>query len=263
MSDDEPTRGAALLARDEPPAFETLRRHGASPFVIVCDHAGQRIPRALGDLGVSEVQRRSHIAWDIGAGEVARRLGRQLDAPTVCQTYSRLVIDCNRPLAAPDSIAAISARTIIPGNEGLGPSEKRARACAVFYPYHDEIRALLDERRRLGRPSALVAVHSFTPVFEDRARPWGVGVLFHHDARLGKSLLGLLRDDATLVVGENQPYTADATSDYALIVHGEDRGIPCVELELRQDLIGDEHGQSAWAERLARLLPAALATLPS
>ena len=246
-----------LLGEDEPRPFEVTGRNGLSRFVIGCDHAGRRLPRALGTLGLSPTELQSHIAWDIGAQAVARRLGALLDALVVWQPYSRLVIDCNRPLEAPDSIVSISERTVIPGNRALASTDVQLRQRGIFQPYHDEIRGELDRREHLGRACVFVAMHSFTPVFHDLARPWHAGVLFNRDARLAEPLLRLLRDEPGLNVGCNEPYAASELSDYSLVNHGEGRGIPCVELEIRQDLIADEAGQAAWAERLARLLPAA------
>lgn len=248
-----------FLSADEPAPCEAAGLEGGSPFVIVCDHAGRRLPGRLGDLGLTSAELASHIAWDIGAGGVARKLAAELDATVFLQTYSRLVIDCNRPLAAPDSIAVRSERARVAGNEDLAPSEAAERARGVFHPYHDRIRAELDRRRDAGRPTALVSVHSFTPVFLDVARPWHAGVLHLSDTRLALPLLRGLMDEPGLVVGDNEPYAASAASDYTILEHGERRGLPHVELEIRQDLIADVAGQHAWALRLARLLPRAAA----
>ena len=246
-----------LLSADEGAPFEVLERDGPSSFFVVCDHAGRLIPRALGTLGLPDGELARHIAWDIGAAGVARRLSAALGAHTVLQRYSRLVVDCNRPLNAPDSIAARSERTAIPGNQGVGAAAAEARAQAVFHPYHDQIRAALDGRAARGQPTVLIAMHSFTPVFMDLPRPWQAGVLYNRDARLARALLAALRAEGDLAVGDNQPYAASAQTDYSIIEHGERRGLLHVELEIRQDLIADEQGQTAWAQRLARLLPAA------
>jgi len=247
-----------LLDDDDPAPFEVAEGDGASPFVVICDHAGRRLPRALGDLGLTPAELATHVAWDIGAGEVARRLAGALGAFVACQRYSRLVIDCNRPLTAPDSIAPRSERTDIPGNRCVTAGEAQARAREVFEPYHARIRAELDRRRAAGQSSVLVSVHSFTPVFLDVARPWHVGILYNRDPRLAEPLLSLLRAEGDLVVGCNQPYAVNDSSDYSVNHHGEQREIPYVELEIRQDLIAGGAGQIAWAERLARLLPAAI-----
>lgn len=251
-----------LLDADEEPPFELAGRGGRSPFVVICDHAGRRLPRALGDLGLPEAALQTHIAWDIGAGGVAERLATRLDAFVIRQRYSRLVIDCNRPLDAVDSITPLSERTPIPGNQNLSADAALARAREIFHPYHDQIRGELDRRREAGRPALLVAVHSFTPVFLDVARPWQIGILYNRDARLAEPLLGLLRDEGDLVVGRNQPYAVSDLTDFSVVHHGERRGVPHVEIEIRQDLIADAAGQDAWAERLARLLPAAAQSLP-
>ncbi len=178
------------------------------------------------------------------------------------QRYSRLVIDCNRPLDAADSIAPRSERTVIPGNQDVGAGAAEERARAIFHPYHDDIRSALDQRQAMGRPTVLVAMHSFTPVFLDEARPWHVGVLYNRDARVARPLLRALRDEGDLVVGDNEPYAVSDATDYSIVNHGERRGLPHVELEIRQDLIATAQGQDAWAERLARLLPAAIQAIP-
>jgi predicted N-formylglutamate amidohydrolase len=242
---------ASLLGPDDPPPFRVEREHGASPFFLICDHAGRRIPRALGTLGVSDADLERHIAWDIGASGLASRLSAHLDAPLIAQTYSRLVIDCNRPLTSPTSITVHSERTDIPGNRDLAPADAEARAREIFAPYHRRIAAELDKRRAAGRPTILIPVHSFTPVFKDVARPWHVGMLYHRDARVAHALLELIRAEGRWVVGDNEPYSVSDGTDYAIPVHGEQRGLAHVELEVRQDLIAEEAGQAEWAERIA------------
>jgi predicted N-formylglutamate amidohydrolase len=256
-----PVAPACLLEDDEPPPFEVEHRDGGSRFVIICDHAGHRLPRALGSLGLPLEDLQRHIAWDIGARGVALRLGAALDAFVACQRYSRLVIDCNREIGHEDSIAVSSESTPIPGNRAISPEQAAARAREIFEPYHDQIRAELDRRRDQRQPAILIAVHSFTPVFLDVARPWHGGVLFNRDARLAEPLLRLLRAEGDLVVGCNEPYAVTDTSDYSVNHHGAARDLPHVEIEIRQDLIADEAGQIEWAQRLARLLPLAAAEL--
>jgi predicted N-formylglutamate amidohydrolase len=245
-----------LLDRDEPAPVAAEREGGTSPFVIVCDHAGHRIPRVLGSLGLPESELRRHIAWDIGAGAVATRLGALLDAPVVLQRYSRLVIDCNRAPGHETSIAPRSEATEIPGNLDLSDAQKEQRLKTIFAPYHDAIEALLDDRKRRGQETIVIAQHSFTPVFHGVARAWQAGMLYNNDPRLGHALGGLLRDEG-FVVGDNEPYVLTSTSDYSIPFHAERRGLPYLEIELRQDLIAEAPGQTEWAERLARLLPIA------
>lgn len=245
-----------LLGADEPPPFRV--RDGASPFVFGCDHAGRRIPRALGDLGVSAADLDTHIAWDIGVQGLGEHLAAALDGWLITQTYSRLVIDCNRSPEVESSIVKHSAGVDVPGNHSLTREQAEQRAREIFHPYHDEIRAELDRRAAQGAPTIYVALHSFTPSMLGRARPWHAGVLYR-DRALAHPMLELLRAEGDLVVGDNEPYSVSALSDYSLLAHGEDRKLPHVELEIRQDLIADLDGQRRWAARLARLLPIACA----
>lgn len=251
-----------LLGRDDPPPYTVERDHGRSPFFFTCDHGGRALPRALGDLGVSEADRQRHIAWDIGVTELGKRLAARLDAFLIAQTYSRLAIDCNRHPGSPQSIVTVSERTAIPGNERLSEAERTARASEIFHPYHDRIARELDARAERKHDTVLVTLHSFTPVFMDNARAMQCGVLYNRDARLGHALLAELRAEGDLVVGDNEPYAATDATDYGLVVHGERRGLVHVEIEVRQDLIEHAAGQDAWAARLERVLPRALQRVP-
>jgi predicted N-formylglutamate amidohydrolase len=247
----------ALLGPDEPSPVEIVRPDAAGRFVLVCDHAGRALPSSLGTLGLSPEDLHAHIAWDIGAAGVARYVSAALDATLFLQRYSRLVIDCNRPLGAPDSIPTKSGGVVIPGNAQLSEAQARERVRAIFSPYHEAIAGALH-----GRPPYLfVSVHSFTPELYGVRRPYHAGVLYERDARLAVPLLELLRREPGLVVGDNAPYAASSATDYAIIEYGERRGAPYVELEVRQDLVADDAGQRSWGERFARLLLAASAEL--
>ena len=152
----------------------------------------------------------------------------------ILQTYSRLVVDCNRDPEVPSSIPEVSETTEIPGNRGLDKTARKARVDAIFRPYHDVIATALDRRAATGRASALVALHSFTPVFKGVSRPWHTAVLFNRDSRLAHPLAELLRAEGDLVVGENEPYRVSDLTDYTVPIHGERRGLPHVEIEIRQ-----------------------------
>jgi predicted N-formylglutamate amidohydrolase len=242
-----------LLGNAEVPPVHELNAAGRSPFLLTCDHYGRLIPRVLGDLGLPESELTRHIAWDIGIAGVAETLAHHLDAHLVAQRYSRLVIDCNRPPTAASSIPIISEATTVPGNEGLAREAAEARRRQVFDPYHQRIDEVIDQRLREGRPTVLVSLHSFTPVYAGIARPWHVGTLYHRDTRLPPLLLKHLRAEADLVVGDNEPYAVSDETDYTIPVHGEARGLMNSGIEIRQDLIGDPSGQQQWAERLARI----------
>lgn len=239
-----------LLGPDDPAPFAVHRPDGRSPFLLTCDHAGRAVPRWLGDLGVAAAEWERHIAWDIGASGMAQVMADALDAWLICQTYSRLVIDCNRPFTSPGSIPLRSECTDVPGNAGLDAEQIAARRSEVFAPYHQRTVEELERRAASGRATVLVTVHSFTPAYLGEARPWQLGVLYQRDARLAAPLIRRMRADGWCV-GDNQPYAVSDSSDYAVPVYGERRGLPHVELEVRQDLIATEAGQRLWGNRIA------------
>lgn len=245
---------AALLMHDEPEPCHVEGLARSSAFLLICDHASARVPRALADLGLPARELERHIGWDIGAAGLGRKLGKMLDAPLIRQRYSRLVIDCNRPLHSPESIIRRSDGTEIPGNAQVSASEAALRAREIFEPYHRCIRDTLDARGRLGRPTVLIALHSFTPTYDGVSRPWHIGLLYNRDARLAHALAPALRAETGLIVGDNEPYGVGDDTDYSIPEHGERRGLPHVEIEIRQDLIADDRGQLQWARRLAGLL---------
>jgi predicted N-formylglutamate amidohydrolase len=247
-----------LLAENDPPPFEEIRPDGASRVVLLCDHASRRLPRALGDLGLSEADRASHIGWDIGAAHLARTLSALLDAPLVLAGYSRLAIDCNRPPGVPTSIPEMTCGTRVPGNEGLSPEARAARENELFWPYHRALERIFAAREQRRIRSIVLSVHSFTPSMGDAPRPWHAGMVYRHDARLAQVLLRELSRDPALVLGDNEPYQVGDLTDYGVPVYGERPNRPSVLLEVRQDLIAMPEGGERWAARLATALRPAL-----
>jgi len=231
---------------------------GASPFLILCDHAGRAVPTALGDLGVGPADWERHIAWDIGAGAVSVLLAKRLGAVMIAQAYSRLVIDCNRRPGHATSIPPLSDGTAIPANAGLDPGQAALRVAEIFAPYHAAIVAELDRRAACGQASVVIAVHSFTPVFGGVARRWEAGVL--HDRNAGFAVrVGETLRARGFEVGDNEPYRLSDDSDHTVPVHAEARGLDYVELEIRQDLIAGREGQERWAAVLEEVLTEARA----
>jgi predicted N-formylglutamate amidohydrolase len=252
-----------LLAEDEPAPVAVENPSGRSPFLLIADHAGNRAPAALGQLGLPQSQLDRHIGIDIGILGVATALSRMLDATLIYQRYSRLVIDCNRHPSRADAFPDVSDGTSVPANIGLSIADKALRERTIFRPYHAAISAEIDRRLAIGHPPVLIALHSFTPRHSDypAPRPWHVGVLWNRDARLAQQMILALQREADLNVGQNEPYCVSDEIDYAIPVHGEARGLFHVELEIRQDLIDTKDGQMAWAARLAGVLPRATAAL--
>jgi predicted N-formylglutamate amidohydrolase len=245
---------ATLLAADEPPPFIEERPQGRSTVVILVDHAGQRIPRRLGDLGLPAAELQRHIAWDIGALAVARRMSALLDAPLVAQPYSRLVIDCNRDPRVASSIPDMSEWVQVPGNANLSEADRRARREEIFEPYHARVRGMLEGRLQEHRVTHLVAQHTMTDCYKGVKRDMHAAVLYNRDRRFAGLVLEALRRERGLVVADNAPYFVSDETDFTIPHHGEARGLPHVEIEIRQDLVAAEAGQVEWAQRIARAL---------
>ncbi len=249
-----------LLCADDPAPIKLLNQGGASPFFLVGDHAGRVIPLALAELGLEPAALDHHISWDIGVAGLGESLAKKLDACFISQTYSRLVIDCNRRLDDDSSIPVRSDGIDIPGNVWVSPADRLARNVAIHRPYHSAIAAELEQRAVRGQPTLLISLHSFTPVFQGFQRPWRFGVLHRNDSPLSSRMLGLLRDEMGDAVGDNQPYKLDE-KDYTVPRHADRRGLDYLELEVRQDLVSDELGQHEIASVIARVLRTAAAEI--
>jgi predicted N-formylglutamate amidohydrolase len=239
-----------LLAPFEMSPAQVYNLGGRSPFLLLGDHAGNAVPAALGTLGLERWELDRHIAWDLGIAELGRLLAEMLDAPFISQTYSRLVIDCNRDPARGDAIVKVSDGTVVPGNWSLSIHSRNARATAIHRPYHEAVAQLLASRDRSECPTVVVSLHSFTPIMDGFTRPWQIGVLHergHH--RLARALLKVLSRQDNLAVGDNQPYAMDGT-DYTVPRHAYGADRLCVEFEIRQDLLATRQGRKHWAVKL-------------
>lgn len=244
-----------LLQADDPHPVDVVNGNSAG-LLLTCEHAGRAVPRSLGNLQLSQEELDRHIAYDIGAAGLAKRLAKRLDAPLVLQRYSRLVIDCNRPIDAPDSITTTSDGTHISANTWLDEDERKQRVAEIHDPYHRTIKKRLDARREMV---ILVSIHSFTPSMNNEDRPWHAGLLFNRDDRLAKQMMPLLaKDDINLTY--NKPYSVDDFTDYTIPVHGEGRGIPHVLIEVRNDQLKNSTAQHQWAERIGSALETAAQT---
>ena len=227
-----------------------LRPQGAGRFVILCDHASNRIPPELHDLGLPASELARHIAWDIGAAGVVAELSEIFDAPAILCGTSRLVIDCNRQLTAADLIPEVSDGTAIPGNAGLSELDKAKRIERWFDPYHGAVEAVLSAREH----AIVLSIHSMTASLAGSVRPWQIALSSYDDRRLVEPVLNALRRPGDVLVGDNQPYDLDPAVDYSIPFHAMRRGSPYLQVEFRQDEIQDKAGQIAWAHRFARAL---------
>lgn len=242
----------------EPYPVETIAGDPASGALILCDHASNAVPPEFGDLGLPAAQFERHIAYDIGAAAVTRALARHLGAPAILTRFSRLVIDPNRGRDDPTLVMRLSDGAIVPGNAGVDEDEVERRIARFYDPYDSAIAAAVDRASRLGHPPCLVAIHSYTPVWRGRPRPWHVGILWDADDRFAAPLLRGLSAEPGLVVGDNEPYDGALSGD-TVDRHATRGGLANALIEIRQDLIADLDGAAEWAARFARLLKPLLA----
>lgn len=235
------------------PPVEVVNPSGRSRYVLVCEHASNWIPPEYEGLGLPEPELSRHIAWDIGAAWMARRLSDRLDAPLVLAGASRLLIDLNRPPGSAGSIPKRSEATDIPGNIRLDPEDRARRELRWFHPFQTAVTGLLDQRAASGQPTVVLGVHSFTPVYLGQTRPWQAGVLYRRSEAFGAWLVDRLGGEAA-GMAHNQPYRIEDDSDFTVPVHGEARGLDAVLIEVRQDLIATEAAAKGWGDRLAAAL---------
>lgn len=248
-----------LLGPDDPPPVTVLNPESRSALLLVCDHATRAIPKSLDQLGLTEEQLCRHIAYDIGAAELTKRLAERFGATAVLSGYSRLVIDPNRALDDATAIPVISDDVVIPGNRALDAAEERRRVEAIFTPYHAAIGSEVAKRRGRGQVPPIVSIHSFTPVMRGVARPWHVGVLWDRDPRIPLPMIEHLRADGRWCVGDNEPYSGRTTAGGTVETHATPAGLPNVLIEVRQDLIAIAEGVAVWAQALGDALEAILA----
>jgi len=250
-------------ARDQEgwPAWEAIPGDRNKGLLLLCDHARRAAPPPYGDLGLPPDAWERHIAYDIGAEQVTRRLAELLGAPAVLAGFSRLLIDPNRGEDDPTLVRQLYDGTVIPGNYPLSEAELEQRLARFYRPYHAAVAAEVEAVAQACRAAPfLVSIHSFTArlgkaPLASAPRPWHVGVLWDSDPRAAKPLIDALRADPSLVVGDNEPYDGALRGD-TLFRHAIVRGFPHVLVEIRQDLIGHAEGAHAWAERLAPLVDA-------
>lgn len=251
-----------LLGEHEPGPVEIVPAKGCAPLLIVCDHASNRIPAALGDLGLTEAERARHIAWDIGAADIAHRLAERYDANLVLATYSRLVIDLNRYPHDPASVPETSDKVDIPANRVLSPAVRERRIAEIFRPYHTSIAAELHHAHARGARPLVLSIHTMTDrMAEGQQRPQEITVCWTGEGRWARVALQALAEGGDMVVGDNQPYAVDIGIDYTIPEHAVRMGLPWLQMEFRQDLVGTERDAHDWADRFAPALDKVLAEI--
>lgn len=243
----------ALLSPDEPGPFTVLNPLAEQPILLNCEHASSRFPKALGDLGLDPFARRCHLAVDIGAGPVTRKLAKSLGVTAVVHNYSRLIVDCNRQLMDPGAFLQYGDGILVPGNRNLHQADKDLRASALYWPYHCAVDEQIQRLKKAGPLPAFISIHSFTPVLNGESRSVQMGVLWDKDEAMRDIFLEGLRE-AGFLVGDNEPYSGKAPQDFTIDHHAEEVGLPHIGIEIRQDLIDDEPGIAEIAEVMHHII---------
>ncbi len=242
-----------LIGPRDPPPFEYLP--GASAHaLLLCDHASAAVPAALAGLGLPDDAFSNHIAVDLHAGDVTRRLAAQLGLPAFLHGYSRLVADANRHFDDPTLAPTISDGIVVPGNAGLDEASRQRRWQQIHQPYHRAIAGWLQAQFAAGQVPALISVHSFAAEVGGARRPWPVAVLWNQDGRMALPFMAHLREHEGLDVGDNEPYSGREGFGYTMVAHAEAHGLPHLLIELRQDLLDSADQRARWAGVLARSL---------
>lgn len=225
-----------------------------SRLLLVCDHARNWIPARYHSLGLSRAELARHIAYDIGAEPLTIALAKALDAWAVLSTYSRLLVDPNRGEDDATLMLAESDGTTILGNSSIDAEERELRMARYYRPYHRAVEEMIEGRIAAGLPPIVVSIHSFTPIWKGSPRPWHVGVLWDSDPDLAHRVFDALSSDASIIVGDNEPYSGKAPFNGTLDRHATRYNLSHVLLEIRQDLIANEDGVRRWANKLVPIL---------
>jgi predicted N-formylglutamate amidohydrolase len=246
-----------ILMAGEPAPARVENEKGRGQCIVVCDHASNRVPKSLGTLGLKKSDLEKHIAWDPGTEIIGRHIAQKIDAPLVCSSYSRLVVDVNRGEKSPECMRAVYDHIVVPGNAGLTAANKKQRITEIFTPYHKTLARTIRARVRKDTVPVILSIHSFTPKMDDYLRPWHIGILWNREEKIARRLVRNLRiNNPGMVVGENEPYSLKAANlqKNTITTHAESKGLPYIIVEFRQDLVKSAAGARKWAKILLQSL---------
>lgn len=244
----------SLLGAGDSAPYQVLNPNSQSPLVIVVDHAGREIPEKLGRLGLSDELLGRHIAWDIGAYDLACEIARRFNSTMISATYSRLVIDCNRYPHDPGAIIEISDGIVIEGNRNLDPFAAERRIQEIFRPYHNVVSQKINALLGRGVVPFLLSVHSMTPELGGNKREQDISICWAYDKRVAVPAIQYLNETTDAVIGDNQPYALELGIDYTVPEHAVARGLPSLMVEFRQDLLNSEKNVAFWAGQFSKSL---------
>lgn len=242
---------SSLLSPSDPNPVECIAATGRKDVLLVCEHAGNSVPHVLGDLGLTQAQLNSHIGWDIGADNVARSLAETLGCAAILQSYSRLIIDCNRPPGNDGSVPDVSDGVSIPANHQISDGDRARRETHIFRPFDEAILAYFQE----NTVKLALSIHSFTPSMDGQSRPWDIGLLFRQDIQTSTVISEFLNTRyPELNIALNEPYQIDDASDWFIPKYAEQHNIAHCLIEVRNDHLLTKEGCEQWAQILANAI---------
>ncbi|MDO5758338.1 MAG: N-formylglutamate amidohydrolase [Rhodobacterales bacterium] len=247
---------AALPQTD--PVIEITGADASGAALILCEHAAHDIPARYAGLGLSAEAAISHAAWDPGARDLALDLAKRLNATVIAARVSRLVYDCNRPPDADSAMPQQSELIEVPGNTGLTDAEREERIETVYRPFCAAVSEVIAERQKRGQKTAIITIHSFTPVYYGETRATEIGILHDSDTALADTILCHAEKASPRTIHRNQPYGPEHGVTHSLQIHGMAHGLPNVMIEVRNDLLTTPDAVADIAKELSAMLAPAL-----
>jgi predicted N-formylglutamate amidohydrolase len=235
-------------------SFSVYRPTSSSKIIILCDHASNYIPKKYKNLGLKPLDVNKHIGWDIGALKVAKNVSKNINCSLIHSSFSRLLLDCNRSLKSKGAFLKKSEDIIIPGNKNISKKEKLLRAKKYYFPYHDQINKLINKKLNDKIVPILVSIHSFTPIYLGKSRPWHIGLLQRKDQRLSSIFAKEIKKNKKIILGINEPYKLDLAGDFTIPFFSESYGLPHVLIEIRQDLLLKNKSINFWSNLIFNIL---------
>jgi predicted N-formylglutamate amidohydrolase len=260
------------------PLYHTVK--GAGSLLLVSIHEGNYVPPSLHDdqgrpLGIADpADLNRHIAIDHGVREVARLLAASMRAHVYKATHSRLVADVNRFPDETECVAVVADGTDIPINKALDEMGRKARLATYFFPVIDGLKAFVQQvATHNGAEPFVVCMHSFARKLNTKDQPQRHDICVFSYPEFGRlpsveAFIRVLRQQQPgLVVGYNEPFSArtpgmktppgdrrlaSPPSFYGVIERNNVQNH--FALEICQDLIADEAGQSRMAGVITRAL---------
>lgn len=215
-------------------------------LLLTCEHASPRLPAPWRWSSEDSWLVDTHWCFDPGAMDICRELAAAMGAAAVAASFTRLLVDPNRPTDAATLIRTTADGREVVLNRGVSGEERARRLDGYWYPYHA---AVDEEVARSGAP-VLLAIHTFTRDYEGEHRDFELGVLFDAEQAAGERLAeALARGGASVRL--NEPYSGRGGFIYSVDRHARDHGRQALEIEVRQDRATDPAFRRELVGRLA------------